>query len=86
MTKKYSKTSDKLKQKTENQTRFYYLLKVIPEAIKQEIIARSLSGWTINTQSSAFGLHKPAIRGVLNSVERQKMVDKLGKNYHKYPY
>ena len=86
MIKKYSKNSDKSEQMTENQTRFYHLLKVIPEAIKQEFIARSLNGWTINTLWSAFGLHKPAIRGILNSMERQKMIEKLGKNYHKYPY
>ena len=66
--------------------KFYYLLKVIPEDIKQKIIARSLNGLTINTISSAFGLHKPAIRGILNSMKRQKMVEKIGKNYYKYPY
>ena len=54
--------------------KFYYLLKVNPEAIKQKVIARSLNGLTINTLSSAFGLHKPAIRGILNSMKRQKMV------------
>ena len=66
--------------------KLYYLLKVIPEAIKQNVIVRSLKGLTIKTLPSAFGLHNPAIRGILNSMKRQKMVKKLGKNYHKYPY
>ena len=78
MTKKYSKTS-------KNQTRVYHLLKAILKVIKQLVTARSLNDWTINL-SSAFELHKPAIWEILNSMEKQKMIEKFGKDYHKYPY